>query len=179
MRSSWLITSILTYISAAGHALAEEGAFSHDYGYDREAYGNHPLQVFRSTDVTAPRFNFLKSSVTCDDKLYTFLTPRGGATPEPLATIYDHEGYLVWASDWKGQQLYNLLAQDYRGAKYLTFWAGDDSVGGHGAGVYYMVSEARRRGETLFLVPSKSSPDFKLARSALPDIQTDQGSKLT
>jgi hypothetical protein len=134
----------LACITAAGHALAEEAPFFHDYGYDREAYGTHPIQVFRSTGVTAPRFNILKSSTDCDKSLYTFLTPRGSATSEPLATIYDHAGHLVWVTGWNGQQLYNLLVQEYQGNKYLTFWAGDDSVGGHGAGVYYMVSESKR-----------------------------------
>jgi hypothetical protein len=148
MRPSCLVTSIFTFITAARLALGEEASFFHDYGYDREAYGRHPLQVFRSTDTTVPRFNILRSSHTCDNSLYTFLTPRGSATSEPLATIYDHDGHLVWASGWNGQQLYNLLVQEYKGEKYLTFWAGDDSVGGHGAGVYYMVSEGHIEMET-------------------------------
>jgi hypothetical protein len=178
MRSSCLVASFLTYVIAAGHALAEEASFFHDYGYEREAYGRNPLQVFRSTGATAPRFNILKSSPTCDNSLYTFLTPRGSATSEPLATIYNHDGHLVWASSWKGQQLYNLLVQEYKGEKYLTFWAGDDSVGGHGAGVYYMVSDTRIDMERscFFFLPAKPGPDLVPARSELPDIQDDQGS---
>jgi hypothetical protein len=35
--------------------------------------------------------------------------------------------------------MYNLQAQEYKGNKYITFWAGNDAVGGHGAGKYYMV----------------------------------------
>lgn len=158
MRPLCLIASILTYLSAAGHALAEE-PFFRDYGYEREAYGNHPLQVFRSTDLTVPRLNILKSSATCDDSLYTFLSPRGHATAEPLATIYDHGGHLVWASSWEGQQLYNFLAQEYKGEKYLTFWAGNDAVGGHGAGVYYMVGKVRNDDRSWLFFPSSLVAD--------------------
>jgi hypothetical protein len=48
---------------------------------------------------------------------------------------------LVWTSGWDKKQIYNLMAQEYKGHKYITFWAGNDAVGGHGAGSYYMVSE--------------------------------------
>lgn len=34
------------------------------------------------------------------------------------------------------------MAQMWKGEQYLFFWAGEDSVGGHGAGHYYMVSQA-------------------------------------
>lgn len=31
------------------------------------------------------------------------------------------------------------MVQKYKDSNYLTFWAGNDAVGGHGAGAYYMV----------------------------------------
>jgi hypothetical protein len=66
-------------------------------------------------------------------------TPRGYRVAEPGAMILDSKGDFVW---WRGgyQQVYNMMAQEYNGQKYLTFWAGDDTVGGHGAGYYYMVT---------------------------------------
>jgi len=158
MRSSCRVAALFCAIISPILVLAEAPAFINDYGYDREAHGRHPLQVFRSTDLVAPRFNILKSSPSCDDSLYTFLTPRGPSTNEPLAAAYDHEGHLVWATPWQKQQLYNLMVQEYKGEKYLTFWAGNDAVGGHGAGFYYMVCKrpffSFRRAKNRALIPS-------------------------
>jgi hypothetical protein len=69
--------------------------------------------------------------------------------------ILDSMGDFVW---FKGgyNQVYNLMAQDYRGDRYLTFWAGDDAVLGHGAGYYYMVDPpipASELGEPPAFVP--------------------------
>ncbi|KAK6956165.1 hypothetical protein Daesc_001438 [Daldinia eschscholtzii] len=109
---------------------------SYDFGYERNAYGPHPLVVFKSaTQLEVPKLDVLQSSKSCESSLYTLLTPRGGATHEPQATILDSNGDLIWTSGWNGQQLYNLMVQEYKGEKYLTFWAGDDAVGGHGAEV--------------------------------------------
>jgi hypothetical protein len=65
------------------------------------------------------------------------LTPRGGIAP-PQATILDRSGHLIWSIGGY-DQIYNLMVQEYNGQNYLTFWAGNDAVGGHGTGFYYMV----------------------------------------
>ncbi len=65
------------------------------------------------------------------------LTPRGAVAPAQ-ATILDRSGHLIWSIGGY-DQIYNLMVQEYNSQKYLTFWAGNDAVGGHGAGFYYMV----------------------------------------
>lgn len=48
-------------------------------------------------------------------------------------------GDFVWTTDHSYGQVYNFQVQMYLGEPYLTFWAGDDAVDGHGSGSYYMV----------------------------------------
>jgi hypothetical protein len=52
-------------------------------------------------------------------------------------TLYS--GDFIWASQHHYGQVYNFQVQQYKGEPYLTFWAGNDAVDGHGAGHYYMV----------------------------------------
>lgn len=115
-----------------------------DRAYDDEVYGKYPKQEYMSTPIIAPQVNVLQWSPECDISKYTFLAPRGSSVPEAQITILDHQGHLVWTRGWDGQQLYNLRVQQFQGEDYLTFWAGDDTVGGHGAGMYYMVSSEPR-----------------------------------
>lgn len=113
---------------------------SYDFGYEHNAYGAHPLTVFKSAEeLEVPKLDMVQSSRACESSLYTLFTPRGGATNEAQATIVDSNGDLIWTSGWHGQQIYNLMVQEYRGEKYLTFWGGNDAVGGHGAGTIFMV----------------------------------------
>ncbi|KAG9725091.1 hypothetical protein KCU73_g13260, partial [Aureobasidium melanogenum] len=51
--------------------------------------------------------------------------------------IMDNDGELVWEHYVEGQG-YNLKVQKYQGEQVLTFWVGNDGVGGHGEGDYYM-----------------------------------------
>jgi hypothetical protein len=119
---------------------ADEEVYHNDPAFDAAEYGVYPVQRYRSTNLVAPRLNVLQSSPECDSSLYTLFTPRGPLTSEPQATILDQDGHLIWTTSWQGQQIYNLMVQEYQGKNYLTFWAGNDAVGGHGAGIYYMVS---------------------------------------
>lgn len=52
-----------------------------------------------------------------------------------------YSGSLVWTPDAYFGQIYNFQVQEYRGESYLTFWGGNDSVGGHGSGHYYMYNQ--------------------------------------
>ncbi|XXH02860.1 hypothetical protein Hte_009248 [Hypoxylon texense] len=116
---------------------------SYDFGYEHNAYGAHPLTVFKSAEeLEVPKLDMVHSSKACESSLYTLFTPRGGATNEAQATIVDSSGDLIWTSGWHGQQLYNLMVQEYRGEKYLTFWGGNDAVGGHGAGTIFMLDKS-------------------------------------
>ncbi|KAL3424072.1 secreted protein [Phlyctema vagabunda] len=71
------------------------------------------------------------------------ITPRGPRVQNPMAMILDAKGHLIWAKGDYGQ-VYNLKVQKYKGNDYLTFWAGDDTVGGHGAGYYHMLDHTYR-----------------------------------
>ncbi|KAI2468128.1 ASST-domain-containing protein [Annulohypoxylon bovei var. microspora] len=138
MLSSWAF-----FLVAAGVATgipSKPTAGSYDFGYEHDAYGAHPLTVFKSAaELEVPKLDVLQSSKLCESSLYTLLTPRGGATRKPQTTILDSNGDLIWTSGWNGQQLYNLMVQEYKGQNYLTFWAGNDAVGGHGAGTVIML----------------------------------------
>ncbi|KAK2608483.1 hypothetical protein QQS21_002945 [Conoideocrella luteorostrata] len=127
----------------AGAAKAEQPPFLSSGAYDLGSLGKYPVQQFKSVELTAPRPNLVRQSGRCSKDLLTFLSPRGSAdqATHPQATILDHNGQLVWTSGWDHKQIYNLMAQDYRGNRYITFWAGNDAVGGHGAGSYYMLDE--------------------------------------
>jgi hypothetical protein len=137
MRLSWLL--VLPLAAALRAAVELPPAFDDDYDYDQEAYGWHPTQKFRSIPVEVPKLNIIKTNPKCETSLYTMFTPRGDLTNLPQLTIMDHEGHLVYTIPWNGQQMYNLQVQEYKGEKYLTFWAGDDTVGGHGAGTIFML----------------------------------------
>ncbi|UNI19309.1 hypothetical protein JDV02_005501 [Purpureocillium takamizusanense] len=134
---------ILLCIFHARLVVAEQPVFTASVEYDEEAFGKYPVQTFKSTPIVGPRPNLLLRDSRCESSLYTFLTPRGyvGAARNAQMTILDQGGRLVWTLGWEGQQIYNLMVQRYRGHKYLTFWAGDDAVGGHGAGTYYLLDE--------------------------------------
>lgn len=125
----------------AGCVSAEQPVFTDSAEFDNETFGKYPVQTFKSTPIVAPRPNFLLWDSRCESDLYTFLTPRGyvEAARNAQMTILDQGGHLVWTSGWEGKQIYNLMVQRHKGHNYLTFWAGNDAVGGHGAGTYYMV----------------------------------------
>ncbi|POR37738.1 Uncharacterized protein TPAR_02080 [Tolypocladium paradoxum] len=124
-------------------ARAELPVFVASEAYDSGDFGRYPVQTFKSSPAIAPRPNLVRQDAACARNLKTFLTPRGYAEPasRAQATILDDDGRLVWTSGWEDKQIYNLMVQTYRGQNYLTFWAGNDAVGGHGAGAYYMLDE--------------------------------------
>ncbi|TVY80467.1 hypothetical protein LSUE1_G004431 [Lachnellula suecica] len=125
------------------YARADFSVFTNDDAYDAAEYGLFPIQTYTSTDLVSPRLNILQSSPECDASLFTFLSPRGGAVSDATATILDQSGHLVWTIGGY-DQIYNLMVQEYLGEQYLTFWAGNDAVGGHGAGFYYMLDTSYR-----------------------------------
>ncbi|KAF7558594.1 hypothetical protein G7046_g5555 [Stylonectria norvegica] len=123
--STFLCTLAISLLSAPQLVSAEAPPYENDRAYDEGKYGDYPAQQYQSSDALAPRLNLLKQSPKCDRELFTFLSPRGRdrevENKNARAVILDPKGALVWGND------------------YLTFWAGDNTVKGHGAGYYYML----------------------------------------
>lgn len=124
---------------------ADQAPFSADSKYNDAEYGFYVTQTFKSSpQVTGvPVVNFMEPFTRCDDGSYLLITPRGKVA-ESTPMILDVNGSLVWAATKKYGQVYNLQVQSYKGQEYLTFWAGDDTVGGHGVGTHYMLDQQYR-----------------------------------
>ena len=135
-------STVSTLVALASVTVADQEPFIKSSAFDNGEFGEYPVQEYKTTEIRGPHPNFLAQSGSCSsDGMYVMTTPRGYGVPDkglgPMIT--DEMGGLIWL-DPKYQQPYNLAVQDYKGEKYLTFWAGDDGVRGHGSGVYYMVS---------------------------------------
>ncbi|KAI4727539.1 hypothetical protein E4T49_04714 [Aureobasidium sp. EXF-10728] len=127
------------------HTLADDVGFDYDptdlTAWEHD-YGHYPYRTFESSDLTPPAVAHKTDSPACHDGLLTFLTPRGTAVNESRGmVILDDQGELVWMQKTEGQP-YNLDVQTYQGAPHLTYWLGDDTVGGHGEGDYYMLNSS-------------------------------------
>lgn len=124
---------------------ADRAPFYADSKYNDAEYGFYVTQTFKSSpQVTGvPVVNFMEPFTRCDDGSYLLITPRGKVA-ESTPMILDVNGSLVWAATKKYGQVYNLQVQSYKGQSYLTFWAGDDTVGGHGVGTHYMLDQQYR-----------------------------------
>jgi hypothetical protein len=135
--------SLVTFITLSWltTCLADQQAFINDARYNDGDYGHYPHQTFFSrAGIEAPRPNFMKPFTNCDDGSYLFVSLRGNYA-EAKPYILDAAGNLVWTFDHYVGEVYNLQVQEYKGQPYITYWAGDDSVGGHGAGEYHMLDQ--------------------------------------
>ncbi|KAL1633911.1 hypothetical protein SLS58_010901 [Diplodia intermedia] len=131
--------SSLLLLAAAAHA--DLIPYIADEAYDRGDFGPYPYQEYQTSPLKGPRVNIVATNDSCtsgDDLL--FLNPRGKqVVPGPNPMILDQAGNLIWTLDGKPYgETYNLNVQEWNGEQYLTFWGGDDTVGGHGQGYYYM-----------------------------------------
>jgi hypothetical protein len=140
MRWPGLVSLLL--VAAARAIWADQTPFVHNKAFDEGEYGDFVDEQYKSVpDISAPRPNIYEHVPgACDgsDGLLVMVTLRGWAVPRPGPSILDGRGRLVW-TDPNYVQPYNLQVQTYRGEQFLTFWAGNDGVKGHGAGFYYMV----------------------------------------
>jgi len=109
--------------------------------FDDGDFGPYPNRTYISAPtLTSPQF-IIQSNEKCDKDSYDMISLRGdrvklsGQSP----MIHDHNGNLVWMNTTYGET-FGLGVQKYKGKDYLTFWQGDDVVGGHGEGYYFMVS---------------------------------------
>lgn len=110
---------------------------------DKGDHGYYPVRKYVTSRLKAPQTNFIQWSSECDDGLYYFITPRGWSVSKPGPMILDGAGSVIWSEHFSnefGGQAYDLKVQSFQGEDYLTFWLGDDTIRGHGAGQYYMVS---------------------------------------
>ncbi|RAL67368.1 hypothetical protein DID88_008123 [Monilinia fructigena] len=123
--------------------ISPESAFPsiNSTSFDAGDYGAYPNRTYRTrADIISPRLNILQADPQCDDGLYTMISLRGdrvhitGQSP----MIHDARGNLVWMNASYGET-FGLNMQRYKGVDYLTFWQGDDSVGGHGEGAYILL----------------------------------------
>ena len=142
------LVSLLVWPPSLGLLTKREGDYRpqiYDASVDGGSYGSYPAYDFVSSKLKAPRTNLLQWSPECDDGLNYFITPRGWSVAEPGPMILDGDGSMVWSQHFAndfGGQAYDLRVQEYRGEDFLTFWLGDDTVRGHGAGCFYMVSDS-------------------------------------
>ncbi|KAK4935463.1 hypothetical protein LTR10_023479 [Elasticomyces elasticus] len=138
----WPGLIVLLLLAAGRVILADQALFESDEAFDKGKYGDFVQEEYKSVGLTsAPRPNvFERVPGACDgdDGLMVMLTLRGWAVPQPGPSILDGQGRLVWTNP-NYVQPYNLQVQNYRGEQFLTLWAGDDGVRGHGSGLYYML----------------------------------------
>jgi hypothetical protein len=131
----------LMALSYTHQATAEDVGASFDtkniQAYEHD-FGSYPYKTFESSDLMSPVLRRPYDSPHCYDDNYIFLAPRGYEVPHPAVMIMNNAGEMIWEHYVEGQG-YNLKVQEYQGEQVLTFWVGDDSIGGHGEGDYYMV----------------------------------------
>ena len=116
-----------------------------DNRYRSEKYahgfeGAFPLQHYLSADVSGPILNYWHDGQGCKNGLYTIIAPRGSSVHHSGPMIIDAEGHMVWFKEYT--TTYNANFVTYKGERYLAFWAGDDTIRGHGEGTCYLVSRA-------------------------------------
>ncbi|KAB8225567.1 ASST-domain-containing protein [Aspergillus novoparasiticus] len=121
---------------------ADHGPYFKSAAYDEGKFGEWPTETYRSSPIIGPALNYLQYSDECKDGLYTFIAPRGNGVANPGPMILDQDGHLVWTKRYG--QSYNLNVYTFKGQDYLTFWMGNDGVGGHGEGAYYMLDSSYR-----------------------------------
>ncbi|QMW43667.1 hypothetical protein G4B11_007037 [Aspergillus flavus] len=121
---------------------ADHGPYFQSAAYDEGKFGEWPTETYRSSPIVGPALNYLQYSDECKDGLYTFIAPRGNKVANPGPMILDQDGHLVWTKRYG--QSYNLNVYTFKGQDYLTFWMGNDGVGGHGEGAYYMLDSSYR-----------------------------------
>ncbi|KAL4923420.1 arylsulfotransferase family protein [Aspergillus undulatus] len=107
-----------------------------------EPVGEWPTELYKSSSVFGTAVYSSRRSITCNNGLYIFLSPRGDSVAAHGPTILDQDGELVWTSE-EGTYgaVYNLDVQTYKGYPYLTFWEGYDKLNGHGEGTIRMLDE--------------------------------------
>lgn len=115
---------------------------------DMGSSGMAPMRRYHSFDHESIDVRFLaRDDHRCSHEML-FLATRGSDT-EPGAAILDHTGELVWRQPRMAAEVHDFRVQEFRGERFLTFWAGAPNGGGK-QGFWYLVGwnpdEAARRG---------------------------------
>ncbi|KAJ5947976.1 hypothetical protein N7466_000991 [Penicillium verhagenii] len=137
---SRIFSVTLWLLLLAGITTADQETRFRSEKYAHGFEGAFPLQRYSSAGVLGPILNYWETSIACDDGLYTIIAPRGGAVHHSGPMILDKQGHLVWFKEY--ETTYNANVYTYKGERYLTFWAGDDLVRGHGEGIMYMLNSS-------------------------------------
>lgn len=133
------LLSLLSITRVSGlNVVSHPDHYYQSEAYDKGVYGEVPTKGFRTFNKLSPVTNILQYNPVCDDGKYIMLAQRARGVRFPGPVILNANGSLVWTND-QYRQPYNLQVQKYKGDNYLTFWAGNDGVVGHGSGTYYMV----------------------------------------
>lgn len=149
--SLWTNTVLFYLLTCAAWWLrgcqADKPSWIKDEEFMQGKHGTYPRHHFKTSIIEPPRLNFEEPFTNnggaggrCDDGSYMFVAPRGNVVGQSFY-ILDLDGHMIWGPDHKYGQVYNFQVQYYKGEPYLFFWAGDDSVGGHGEGKYYMLDQ--------------------------------------
>ncbi|KAJ6786156.1 hypothetical protein PWT90_00718 [Aphanocladium album] len=120
---------------------------------DMGSSGMAPMRRYHSFDHESIDVRFLaRDDHRCSHE-QIFLATRGSDT-EPGAVILDHTGELVWRQPRIAAEVHDFRVQEYKGEKFLTFWAGTPDGGGK-QGSWYMMDD------TYTIRHNISAPGFK------------------
>lgn len=75
------------------------------------------------------------------DEDFTLIAPKGEESPMTCLLIADAEGEPVWIHPLEGNS-YDFRVQQYQGEPVLTWWRGDNSTQGHGAGEFVIMNDS-------------------------------------
>ncbi|KAJ3489459.1 hypothetical protein NLG97_g5988 [Lecanicillium saksenae] len=120
---------------------------------DMGSSGMAPMRRYHSFDHESIDVRFLARDDHHCSHEQIFLATRGSDT-EPGATILDHTGELVWRQPRMAAEVHDFRVQEYKGEKFLTFWAGTPDGGGK-QGSWYMMDD------TYTIRHNISAPGFK------------------
>jgi len=137
MSFHWRSVSLLTIYSCLAAGLGEVSTIDWT-AYERGSLGVYPQVQFRTAKITAPLVHINTWNSSCASG-YTFISPHGDHVLDNRLYMLDEQGRLIWQHEERGS-IQNVQVQQYRGSDFITYWVGDDSFHGHGAGYYKMVS---------------------------------------
>ena len=104
--------------------------------YDFAVYGLYRTENFVTVDLEAPQASVLRWDDSCDNG-FVLVGPQGPSVTQPGPAILNPRGELIWTSG-EFDTVMNFQMQQYRGEKYLTFWAGFKR-GSMGLGAFFML----------------------------------------
>ncbi|KAJ5775097.1 uncharacterized protein N7511_000108 [Penicillium nucicola] len=133
-----ILLEVLPFLLFLPFINADSKPYFRSVSYDREHYGAWPLQSYHSSSVSGLILNYWHRSRACEDGGFTLIAPRGDSVRHKGPMILDQNGDLVWFKEYG--TTYNFNIHTFRGEDYLTFWAGNDGIRGHGNGFYYMLN---------------------------------------